>query len=76
MSGSGASDRDLPPQGKDPVLGPVPDYLGYPLAAPERRQVARHPGGTRVLGTGRPDLHPLGASGGQGTPAAGAGAGR
>src|SRR4051794_9436238 len=67
---TGAADRDMPPQGQDPAPGSTPHDFGHCLAASERGQVARHPGGAGALVAGGADLHPLGPPGRVGAAAA------
>src|SRR5215218_6738892 len=57
---AGASDGGVPPQGQDPAPGSTAHNLGDRLAASERGQVARHPGGAGSLVAGGSDVHPLG----------------
>src|SRR3954452_15962609 len=70
MDGPGASDRGVPAQGQDRTKGFAPHALGDRLAASERGQVARHPGGAWSLVAGGSDRPPLGAPGCLGAPAA------
>jgi hypothetical protein len=44
MDDAGAADRGVPAQGQDPAAGSPSHDLGHRLAAPDRGQVARHPG--------------------------------
>src|SRR5215217_2400023 len=63
MDEPGASDRGVPPQGQDPAPGSTAHAFGHCLAASERSQVARHPGGAGALVAGGSDVHPLGPPG-------------
>src|SRR5215218_10544565 len=70
MDGPGAADRGVPAQGQDPAPGSTPHDFGHCLAASERGQVARHPGGAGSLVAGGADVHPLGPPGRLGAAAA------
>src|SRR3954447_5432043 len=70
MDGPGAADRGVPAQGQDPAPGSPSYNLGHPLAASDRRQVARHPRGPGALVAGGSDVHPLGPPGCLGAAAA------
>src|SRR3954447_14033890 len=65
MDGPGASDRGVPAQGQDRTKGFAPHALGDRLAASERGQVARHPGGAGAVVAGGSDP---GSSPGQALP--------
>src|SRR3712207_3344085 len=65
----GAADRRGAAPRQDAAQGVAADHRGDLLAAPERGQVARHPGRTRPVVAGRAAVPPLGQAGRLGAPA-------
>src|SRR3712207_1036343 len=65
----GAADRRGASAREDAAEGSTADHRGDLLAAPERGQVARHPGRTRPVVAGRAAVPPLGQAGRLGAPA-------
>src|SRR4051794_4356286 len=69
MGGLGAADRTGPAAWQDAAEGIAADNLGDLLAAPERREVAQHPGRIGSVVAGGATLHSLGEAGCLGAPA-------
>src|SRR4051794_16613117 len=65
----------MPAAGQGAFVQPPADDQRHPLAAHERRQMARRAGRAGTLVDGRPDLHPLVEAGCVGAPPAGSGPG-
>src|SRR3954447_13609051 len=69
VGGLGAADRTGPATRQDATEGIAADNLGNLLAAPERREVAQHPGRIGSVVAGGATLYSLGEAGRLGAPA-------